>query len=340
MLVLKNRTGPLARGAKALLNRMSMQQVKQFAIKLAMREQEIAALRSIIAEREAGRDAGFRPENVIWVFGSGRTGSSWLTFMMGALPDHARWNEPMIGYLFGHLYYERSWTRQDAKHFILSDGYGEFWLSAARSLVLEGGTARFPATAEKGYLVIKEPHGSIGAPLLMKALPESRMIFLVRDPRDVVASTLDAHRKGSRPSERRRTKRPELFEQNTIADEQPDAFIRSRAKTYLQDIQLTKQAYDAHEGHKVLVRYEDLRADTLGTMKHIYSTLEITIDEGELVRVIEQRSWENIPEDKKGPGTLRRKATPGGWREDLSPEQIELVERETAPILDQFYVGS
>src|SRR5215212_5369533 len=154
MLVFKNRTGPLARGAKALLKRASMQQVKQAAVKLVIREQEIAALRSVMARRDAGQDAGFRPENVVWVFGSGRTGSSWLTFMMGALPDHTRWNEPQIGYLFGHPYYERYWTRQDAKHFILGDDYEEFWLSSVRSLVLDGGTARFPERAEKGYLVI------------------------------------------------------------------------------------------------------------------------------------------------------------------------------------------
>jgi hypothetical protein len=304
-----------------------------------MREQEIAALRAMIAKRDAGGDAGFRPENVVWVFGSGRTGSSWLAFMMEALPDHTRWNEPMIGYLFGHLYYKRGWTRQDAKHFILADGYRELWLHTVRRLLLDGATARFPERAEKGYLVIKEPHGSVGAPLLMEALPESRMIFLVRDPRDVAASKVDAHRKGSRPSKRRIAKRPELFEKGTPADERPDAFIASQAKTYLSDIELTKQAYEAHKGHKVLIRYEDLRADTLETMKRIYSSLEIPVDERELVKAIEKYAWENIPKDKKGPGTLRRKATPGGWQEDLTPEQVEIVERENAQILEQFYAG-
>jgi hypothetical protein len=296
-------------------------------------EQENAALRSMLAKREAGQaEEGVRPENIVWVFGSGRTGSSWLSFMMGSLPDHSRWNEPLVGYLFGHLYYERAEPRQATKHFILGVDYGETWLSAARDLVLHGAAARFPERAEKGYVVIKEPHGSVGAPLLMKALPESRMIFLVRDPRDVVASALHVTLvpKGGR-------QRSSRVEQVT---ERPDAFVKSRAGTYCRDIRHTKQAFDAHKGRKVLIRYEDLRADTLGTMRHVYSTLEIPVDEGKLARAVEKHSWENIPEEQKGEGTIRRKATPGGWREDLTPEQAKIVEREAAEVLEQFYAGA
>ena len=331
MSVFKNRAGlRLIQRAKAVLNLVSPQQVKQAIRKLERREQELAALRRILAEKDAGvQDIGVKPENVVWVFGSGRTGSSWLTFMMGALSDHTRWNEPLVGYLFGHLYYERAWPRQDKKHFILANGYEETWLSPIRSLVLKGGIARFPERAEGGTLVIKEPHGSLGAPLLMKALPESRMIFLVRDPRDVTASALRVSfvPKGGRDRSAR----------IKSAKEQPENFVRSRARTYSRDIKHTKEAFDAHQGHKVLVRYEDLRAETLETMKHIYSALEIPVDERELARVVESRSFENIPEEEKGEGTIRRKATPGGWSEDLTPEQIEIVERETAQILSEFY---
>ena len=114
MLTSKNRTDlGLVQRIKAALNRGV--RISQALRKMGRQEQEIAALRSILAKREVGEDVGLPPENVIWVFGSGRTGSSWLTFMMGALPDHTRWNEPLIGYLFGHLYYEQAWHRQDTK---------------------------------------------------------------------------------------------------------------------------------------------------------------------------------------------------------------------------------
>jgi hypothetical protein len=308
-------------------------QLKQAQRNLAKLERENAALRSMLARREAGQtEGGVRPENVVWIFGSGRTGSSWLSLMMGSLPDHSRWNEPLVGYLFGHLYYERAKPRQDRNlHLILANGYRETWLNAARDLVLRGAAARFPERAEMGYVVIKEPHGSVGAPLLMQALPESRMIFLVRDPRDVVASALHVSfvRKGGRDHSSRVER----------AKERPEDFVESRADTYCRDISQTKQAFDAHEGRKVLVRYEDLRADTLGEMRRIYSALEIPVEVGELARVVDKYAWENIPEEKKGEGTTRRKATPGGWREDLTPEQAKIVEREAAQVLEQFYAG-
>jgi hypothetical protein len=72
-------------------------------------------------------------------------------------------------------------------------------------------------------------------------------------------------------------------------------------------------------------------------MKRMYSALGVPVDEGELARVVERHSWENIPEDKKGEGKFYRKATPGGWREDLTPEQAEAVERVTAPLLKELY---
>ena len=52
---------------------------------------------------------------------------------------------------------------------------------------------------------------------------------------------------------------------------------------------------------------------------------------------VEEHSWENIPEEEKGEGKFRRKATPGSWREDLTTEQARIVEEETRPLLEQFY---
>jgi hypothetical protein len=72
-------------------------------------------------------------------------------------------------------------------------------------------------------------------------------------------------------------------------------------------------------------------------MQCIYSALGLHVDQQELVRVVEKHSWDNIPKEHKGEGEILRKATPGGWKEDLTIEQVELVERATAPVLKEFY---
>jgi hypothetical protein len=203
-------------------------------------------------------------------------------------------------------------------------------------MVLDGATARHADIPEGGKLVIKEPHGSIGAPLLAEALPESRVILLVRDPRDVVASYSDAFREEGWAS-------GILFlgegERQTRPDQDADAYVRERASVYLRDVGKAKEAYDAHEGPKVLIRYEELRADTLAVMRRIHRELGMEADEAQLARVVEAHAWENIPEEEKGEGKFRRKASPGSWREDLTEEQIAVVEDVTAPLLKEFYPG-
>jgi len=159
------------------------------------------------------------------------------------------------------------------------------------------------------------------------------MIVLVRDPRDVVSSGMAAQRRGSWGDQWRANG----SSGDSLADTDPDEFARQWAHMYAMTLGKAKEAYDAHAGPKVVIRYEDLRTDTLETMQSVYSTLGITVEEGELSRVVEKYAWENIPEKRKGPDKPQRKATPGGWKEDLTPEQARIVEELTASILDEFY---
>jgi sulfotransferase family protein len=124
-----------------------------------------------------------------------------------------------------------------------------------------------------------------------------------------------------------------------FSEEDLAKFTAKRAEVWVRDISKAKEAYETHQGPKAAVRYEELRADTLGTMKRIYSELGIPVGEEELARVVEKHAWENIPEEEKGQGKFYRKATPGGWQEDLTPEQAETIEEITAPLLDELYPG-
>jgi hypothetical protein len=277
-----------------------------------------------------GRSAGgVAPENMIWIFGTGRTGSTWLAAMMEEPEGHDVWFEPRVGTVFD----PQRFQRHGGKHFILASQYKDVWLRSIRNFILDGANARFPELAG-GYLAVKEPGGSVGAGLIMEALPESGMVLLIRDPRDVVASWLDATRKGGWQTRRRGEggRRAE-----SLAETNPNAFVRRHADAYLQHVGSARRAYEAHEGRKVVVRYEDLRADTLGTMKRMYDELDVPVREARLAKAVEKHSWENIPEEEKGQGKFYRKATPEAWREDLTRRQVKTVERITAPLLEEFY---
>jgi len=302
--------------------------LKRLREQLEVKDEEVLRLQEALAARDAGeRTGGIDPANIVWIFGTARTGSTWLSEMLAESKGCATWNEPFVGTLFAPTFYRLDWQLVGGRReSILSPRYAPTWLKSVRSLILDGVEARFTAVSRESCLIVKDPHGSVGAPIVMKAIPESRMIVLVRDPRDVAASILDGSREGGwRERDWERT------------DGDPDSLVRVRAELYLKSVGNAWQAYKAHTGRKVLVRYEDLRADAQGEMKRLCSALGMEVDEMELARVAERHSWENIPEDRKGEGKFYRKATPGGWKEDLTPEQAATVESITAPLLDEFY---
>src|SRR5829696_6864388 len=292
---------------------------------------ELGRLRSRLAG-EGVRTGGVDPEKMVWIFGSGRSGSTWLRSMMGEMSGVRIWEEPMVGRLFGEFYARAPKENLRSPDFVMGDPIRKGWIESVRNFVLDGARYSNPRLGAEEYLVIKEPNGSVGAPLLMEALPESRMILLVRDPRDVVASVLDAAREGGWLYESRNGGK-----RRALAEKRPRAFAGERARVYRRGVQNAKLAYDAHRGPKALVRYEDLVADPIGTMRRLYAALGIEVDPDELARAVAKHAWENIPEEQKGEGKFYRKGKPGGWREDLTPEQAKTVERITAPLLADLY---
>ncbi len=266
---------------------------------------------------------------LVWIFGCARTGSTWLAGMLSDIGENALWDEPLVGRLFGNLYYLGKQRR--GKRFILGDPES-LRDELIRNFVIGAAQAKFPQILQGGALIVKEPNGSVGAPLLSAALPESRMIFLVRDPRDIRASIKDATAEGGFRHERMER----LREENRIGPPNPDHMAGKEGLEYVVNLRQGRDAYYSHEGPKVLVKYEDLRTDPLGEMRRIVSAVGLPVGDDELVGIVHRHSWEHLPSDEKGEGKRRRKASPGGWRDDLTDEQISQVESEAGDLMDEF----
>jgi hypothetical protein len=327
--------GGVLEGARRLL-RSGSRELKGSRVAPADRDAGAEAHRDGAAElsddaaNELGAQKSLRSDQLIWMFGHSRTGSTWLSWMMAELENQERWHEPYVGMLFGNFLYQRLKDNPvvlNSPHFILTDRYREVWLRSVRNLVLEGGAARFPELREDQYLAIKEPNGSIAAPLLMEATPGSRMIFLIRDPRDVIASRLDAFKEGGWAVQDRDLSTPEKVKEQT----------ERLAKDYLRVVSMVQEAFDARSGKKALVRYEDLRHDTVNVLRAMYDALEVEADQAQIEAAAAKHSWEQIPESEKGKDKFFRKAQPGGWRDDLSGDQIKIIEEITGPLISRYY---
>lgn len=277
---------------------------------------------------------GIAADDLLWIFGFARSGTTWLASMLGDLPGYEVWDEPLVGALFGNFYELRNGDRQP-ESFILAPQHRRLWIASIRSMALAGATARHARTSQAGCLVIKEPHGSLGAELISEALPESRMMLMLRDPRDVLSSALDSQRQGSWTSDT-----PHWADRSKPvedADLDPDAFVERVAARYRRHIDVARRALESHRGPKARVKYEDLRAQPLSALLRCCDQLDLQVEREAAAAAIEHRSWERIPSWEKGPGRFFRKAQPGGWREDLTPDQIDVVEKTARPILDEFY---
>lgn len=302
---------------------------------------------SVQVGRERSDQSGFDADNppaiaqskVVWMFGARRTGSTWFAQMLSDLPRIHKWGEPLIGELIGGFYYRLE--DKIGRNHIFAPEFRDLWLSWIRRLVCEGAAARASRLIESdGFMVIRDPHGTVGAPILCEALPHSKLIVLVRDPRDIVASMADAHQLGGWMGERAvRRGRLRRVPKAHQAEVDPLQFARQHAQRVVAEFTKAGEAFDLHRGPKTLVRYEDLRTDTVNEVTRVCRELEIDATPEAIAESVAKNSWERVPEEEKGSGKFHRKASPGSWAEDLQPKQARMIERVSAPVLDAYYAG-
>jgi hypothetical protein len=294
--------------------------------------------------RVPGLVPGVIERKLIWMFGSPRSGSTWLMHLLWETPRVAVLQEPLIGTHLGLFAAEIVGNGQDGigagvrlsdvrddDAYFFSERHADVWGPPLRKLILKGLEPHVPLRAR--YLVVQEPNGSEGADLVMKGLGRSRLLFLLRDGRDVVDSVVDAYRPGAW-----------LDEKFGVGKDMPGParldLVRRESERWVARTDIVARAYDRHPPERrLLVRYEELLSDTAGVLRSIYSWLQLD-PPSDLAARVEAHSFSAVPDSEKGAGKFRRAATPGLWRQSLSEEEQAACMEIMGPTLKSFGYGT
>jgi hypothetical protein len=287
------------------------------------------------------------PGRLAWIFGSSRSGSTWLLRMLAELDRVVPIDDPHLGH---HLGIWRpiplAWAtakdqpklgtladyKREKRHYLFSDQYREVWMPQLRSLI----GARFQAQAaediaeaggiDRPIVVVKEP-GSHAADTIMDLFPASSLIFLLRDGRDVVDSWLDGYRDGSWATDEGAY---------PLDDTGRPALIRWQSSVWLHRTEVVQETYArTHPDRRVMIRYEEMRADPVAALESIGSKLGIEAERKHLKRIAAANQFSRVPRRKRGSGREIRRAKPGGWAKHMSREEILAMHEILAPKLDE-----
>jgi hypothetical protein len=266
------------------------------------------------------------PDRLAWIFGSSRSGSTWLLRMLSALHGVVPIDDPHLGH---HLGVWRpislAWAaaehppelttldrvKHDKDGYFFSDRYREAWEPALRQLIVDRFDAQVADVSPEvePVVLVKEP-GSHVADILLSLFPASRIIFLLRDGRDVVDSWLAAYRRGSWALDEG------AF---PVTDAGRESLVRWQSAVWAFRTDVVQRAYAAHPAdRRVLVRYEDLVAAAGHELARICAYLPLAATADTLDAVADAETFAAVPPTRKGDGKEIRSATPGGWRDNLT----------------------
>jgi len=263
-------------------------------------------------------------KNMVWVFGSPRSGTSWLALELlshkTCFIDHPHIIEhlgtPHIGIM--DLAIQR-WIDNCKNNpgYFFSDRFKKTWNYYLRKLILNRIFAQINSINQK--VILKEPGVAGGADIISECLPNSKIIVILRDGRDVIDSIIDARQEDGFMTKIGNV--PPIVEHNRLK------FVENRARLWVTFIENVMKTYETHlKNLRLLIRYEDLLENTCENLKRIYKFLEIDISNTDLEKLVTKYSFENIPAKKKGSGKFARSASPGNWKKNFNDEEKKLME--------------
>jgi hypothetical protein len=315
---------------------------------------QAGAVRSRVADARAG---DLEPR-LTWIWGSPRSGSSWLLRLLayplrphmykslGFMPPYADATVPPQVLPVEELSFANHlapWTNEVKEvygkwlpattinfsegrpSYLLAKEYEGAWRPPMRSLLLERMRAverrargALPGMDPQPLIVLKETPASHGADRVMALFPESRALLLIRDPRDVVDSLMHAFARGGFMAN--------AFGVSYDTEDERLEGVRWAARHWAMSFDVSEMALAAHDPARGrTVRYEDLRDDPEGELAGVLAWMGLERTPAQVAEAVAANSFERLPADQRGEGKRNRSAQPGRWRENLSASELDEV---------------
>jgi hypothetical protein len=260
----------------------------------------------------------------LFVVGCPRSGTTWLQIVLGSHPEIATTRETHLfdRYLAG--LYGQFGTEE---HELAKDGLRVFMSAEAMDVACRAFAdevfARIAATKPGAKVLLEKTASHVWHTRLIRRLyPDAIFLNVVRDPRAVVASM-------------------RAFGQESWA-RAGQIDVLSAAKTWRQAATIGHVELRRDPEHLIEIRYEDMSADPDGVLARIYERLGVTQVPYDRARFsideVKKHRQEGDPSDPawENRENFFRRGTTDGWRDDLAPDQIAVIEAICGDLMAEF----
>lgn len=280
-------------------------------------------------------------DNMIFIIGAGRSGTTWLHLMLGSHEKIATGQESQLfnNYL-SHLitqwkselnYPKTSKVRfHGISSYIDENEFYQLLTNFSDGVFSNALKAKKTAT----YLLEKSPNNSLHVKEIYRCYPNAKFIHLIRDGRDVTASILAAKKSWGK-AWHHRTAEDAINEWQSLLSASRE--VSELTENYIE------------------VRYEDLLTDGTNQLKRIFEFLEIDATEPALQEMYDSHAFSKLKKNdykkdtflntgitqasgtdsRHEPKEFFRKGIAGDWKISLSKKQISEVEWVAGDLLNQ-----
>ncbi len=182
---------------------------------------------------------------------------------------------------------------------------------------------------------------------LRKLYPDTKIVHIVRDPRDVAVSAMFHSYRNFR-EKRERNWITDFVESvlegkndNLLKKQAVSAYFKSHARAWNRIASIFhEQGKLLYGDNYLLVRYEDLLQEPREQVSRLFAFAGLSHDPARVADVVEKASFKNLSRGRKAgeqdSSSFYRKGVAGDWKNYLSPEASHKVFKDARELMKQF----